>query len=851
MTGRGEAVTIGTEAVLRALETTRWARFISYRPADGQTVHLNPPRFCWPYLPEIVPAEPLPGGKLPDLLYTLQIAADRDFSRVLQQAGPTTINFYNLLKPLPKPGRYWWRVIYRWPDGNVIASRTRCFVIAEDAAVWDRSRIRSKWTASEHPRVIFNEANIEALRKLASTHPLSKAVFAESLRQAERTLASRWWHKMPPSDRVGGPELAVKYGLSDRFAFLRIAREMANVAFVYMITADGKYLSVIDRLLKFCEYPPGGWSSPEGAGGNEDCCQITEYLALMYDWLYRHLTDQQRKIVLEAIRWRTEHTINNFSWRLGKGQRKRLHNVGLSEASHVYEDFMDTLVAGLAAWEDGPIFKLTYDLAVNYLIGVNTSYGTDGTHNEGPGYGNSKMLWLMHATAYYDMSLPELDLHKNPYYASMAEFFRWIVPLGLKRSCWGNGSAKEGYILGNRTCNALVLAWMLGDGRIWHHYLESCRYMGRDLVYDRPWIAYALPHFYQQPRPQPETGGVRTWQEGGWVVAMRHSPAEYDKWQENVGVIFVARPKGGYQHSFFCDGSFQFFAYGQDLTSGGGSTGNKDVFAYHAMSHNTVLINGLGQAQPLHWRISNFTRSILPMRAARLAAFQAKGDVAYFAADLTSAYLSKPRRVAHWWGTFGEAYQARPLPPIEYYHRHVLFIKNRYLLVLDDIKLAEPHSATFTWLYHVPRADGVNYDAKTATLKYDVNGIRCMLRHLPLSGPLSFEDRQGQAGAVNPITGEDYRSTLRGDPGEHHFWFTTRHATNRQIFAVVIYPLKKGEAWPRIEMPDANQIKIAGPEGTQTIDLHGGPGDISVDLASLRRAIRAQFNQPRTRDIAD
>ena len=46
---------IGQESRVPADPRQEYARFVRFRPADGQVVTLNPPRFSWPYVQTIIP----------------------------------------------------------------------------------------------------------------------------------------------------------------------------------------------------------------------------------------------------------------------------------------------------------------------------------------------------------------------------------------------------------------------------------------------------------------------------------------------------------------------------------------------------------------------------------------------------------------------------------------------------------------------------------------------------------------------------------------------------------------------------------------------------------------------------
>ena len=49
---RCEPIRIGAEAVVRENPRSRYSRYVNWRPSDGETVNLNPPRITWPYSPD-------------------------------------------------------------------------------------------------------------------------------------------------------------------------------------------------------------------------------------------------------------------------------------------------------------------------------------------------------------------------------------------------------------------------------------------------------------------------------------------------------------------------------------------------------------------------------------------------------------------------------------------------------------------------------------------------------------------------------------------------------------------------------------------------------------------------------
>ncbi|MFW5867281.1 MAG: DUF4962 domain-containing protein, partial [Armatimonadota bacterium] len=122
-------IMLGPEAAVAEDARQVHPRFVGFRPADGQTVDLNPPRMSWPWYQDVLPGES-PAG---DRLFTLQIASTPDFTDPEVIAEEVGVNFYNFLPPLEGAETWYWRVAYDAGTENEQWSEARSFTIAEDA----------------------------------------------------------------------------------------------------------------------------------------------------------------------------------------------------------------------------------------------------------------------------------------------------------------------------------------------------------------------------------------------------------------------------------------------------------------------------------------------------------------------------------------------------------------------------------------------------------------------------------------------------------------------------------------------------------------------------------------------
>ena len=811
-------VRIGPEAIVPESPRSHYSRYVNWRPADGETVRLNPPRMSWPYWPDWP-------NDFRDALYTftLQFSPHSDCSNpVVDVTCP--YNFYNMLPALGVgQNRWYWRVGYRAGHGRIEWSKIRSFIISKDAVVWDRSHLAKPGLARiGHPRILFNTENIDRIRKLARTDIGSKAALHHLRDQADRIMQKPWWRDFPATDRAPEP----------RQEFYTIADDLATVCFVWRMTGDDQYAGVKSRAVTWASYPPGGRASPEGLGGdgNEDATHGNEFLALLFDWLYPDLTSNERQIMIESLEWRVDHIMNKFSWKNRNRRDKQtgeplVRASGMSGmiSSHGYEAAMGTAVCGLALYEHSEIGRQWYDLILNYLIGITCGHGFDEAWNEGPGYGTSKCKWLMNATMYFDTTLPQANLSRNPFYERIGEFFRRIIPVGMTHNAWGNQANAS---RNNHLAHFRKFAYLTGDGRF---LLNWQQYGGDEFSTFRPWIEYVLPAYYDKPQLEPDHESIGLFPVAGWGMAATGPPSLRSTFENGLGVIFQCRPRGGYGHSFNSDGSFQLHAYGQMLNHGGGSSANRDAYAYHTMSHNTILVDGLGQAQPSAGQLHPYY--------GRIAAFSRGEDYVYFAGDATGCYPRKPGDYSRWSLPLHEVYRKRALPHLERFIRHVLFLHGRYFIVYDDLSSSKP--ATYTWLYHILPQDPFKFDENTFTVDYAVGDINVRLRHLASPEGLNLDDRVGMEAFVNPFTREDYRNWRRGNIlCGHNLWVSNAVPARQWRFLTVIYPAPKGQTIPVIERLDGSTVRVAN--DVVSFDPHSPyahNADLIVDTSAIAVAL--------------
>ena len=244
---------------------------------------------------------------------------------------------------------------------------------------------------------------------------------------------------------------------------------------------------------------------------------------------------------------------------------------------------------------------------------------------------------------------------------------------------------------------------------------------------------------------------------------------------------------------------------------------NRDRHANDSMSHNTVLVNGIGQHQDRVYR---------QKRAAHISAFEKGEDYVYWVGDATNAYQKAP-------------YLKRFL-------RHVLFVKERYFVIFDDLEVSEDHPSKFQWLYHFYPETDLKFDSETFQFDYQIGETRVKMAHIAGIGDLDFEDRGGMDGLINPVTGTDYSEKWK-EAGErknrklpvfaHNLWISNVAPASKRHFLVVIFPYRDGEPEPRITRLDDLTVRVEYPNSSDTISFDRNSTnqpDIVVDYEAVR-----------------
>jgi len=501
----------------------------------------------------------------------------------------------------------------------------------------------------------------------------------------------------------------------------------------------------------------------------------------------------------------------------------RTSSIAVLCGSHPYENLMVTTAGALAICDESEVARRALELIIHYIIGITNGFGEDECWNEGAGYGNGKMKWLMDATWYLQTALPALNLGKNEAYSAYCDFFARLTPIGAQHTSFGNRGINERDWCTSRITNFRRVAILRHDAVAMQNWLDTRRRLSdlgvENTIPYSPWVDYVLPYYGKEPKPRVERRTAKLFPLEGWVTVSSAPPSDYDAQKNAVSMTFHCRPRGGYSHSFRSENAFDIHAYGETIAVGGGTTSNQSYFADSTMSHNTILVNGKGQL--------GSKGGGTPI-CGRIIAYREGKDFVYWAGDATPAYGA-------------ESGLAR-------FIRHVVFVKNQYFVIFDDLRTNPDSPATFQWLYHITPFVPLEFDRDTFAIRYTVGKTRVILRHMANTDQLTFRDLRGAKGMVNPITGEDLTrmdKLLRAENGEikvpppldaHHIWISTTKPEKRMQFLSVIVPYRDGESEPKISPAGKLAVKVRFRRAENMISFSNARrADIVVDAEGIAR----------------
>jgi hypothetical protein len=559
---------------------------------------------------------------------------------------------------------------------------TSLLAFALGVAVW----APQDWVAKvrkEHPRLLATTADFERLRQLVQTDEQAREFYQRLKSQADRICQ----------------ELPSRYEIPDGLRLLATSRRVLlrvyTLALLYRLDGDRRYLERAWRELEAAANFPD-WNPRHFL----DTAEMAHAFAIGYDWLFSDWTDEQRRILREAM------VTKGLQPALGAYREKRWWSTARHNWNQVCNGGIG--MAALALLDELPdLCGEILNHALQSLQIPMREFAPDGAWGEGPGYWN-------YATSYNCVFLAALETAVG-------------TDLGLSQV---DGFAETGlfpiYITGptGRTFNFADG----GDGT-----LRAPQMFWLARKFNRPVYAWyarstASPHpldllwFDKQGNDaQAEGLPLDKYFRRVEVVTMRTA------WNDR-NAIFVGFKAGDnkFNHSHLDIGTFVLDAMGHrwalDLGADNynlpGFFGAQrwTYYRLRAEGHNTLVINPSQEPDQD------------PRAEAKIVRFVSQPDRAFAIADLTSAYAKH-----------GAEKVMRGI---------LLDRQRREVIVQDEVTLKQ--AGDVWWFLHTPAQVQLSEDGKTATLTQGTATLRAVLLS-PKDARFAVMDAKPLPTSPNPL----------------------------------------------------------------------------------------------------
>ena len=596
----------------------RFERDAKYNPLDGVRVSYS--------------AKPLISWRAAAGAEKYRVACLRDGKTVL--SSETDRPYFVPVKPLD-PGLYVFKMT-ALPSAKEIAEES--ILVPDPCHTWTMPEYDfAGFAAMKHPR----------LKRLA-------AYWNPDVELARRRGLAFQKLKLPPNPlpyRDGAdPKLRARiewYGQVGGGVINRAGSNLQTVGQAAVLTGDPELIANAKRLaLEIAQtWDPNGGSSMKNT--DLHAASVLRGISWCYDAAYNDMTPEERKIVADCIRVRcTQYWNNIFPFRLNESQ------------NHPW-DRVEAAAFGALALAEEPGMEMRYNYCANiYAYRILPSLGFKGENNEGLKYWSYGFGLAMRFidTARYTVGL---SFFSHPWLKYTARFPMYGMPAGGVILSFGDNGRPNHAGVGplNRPFTGKLAAAADDPAALWY-----AGYAEKEGVLAKPPVAELVPQSIAYEHLG--MGIFNTFLADG---------------RENVALAFHSgKYFAGHQHAD--QNSFMLNAYGDKLAIDGGyydhyNSRHFKAYSVQTQAHNTVLVNGKGQA------------------------LRKEG-----ADGVMTGYFDSP----HFGYVAGDASNPKLYHgQIDRFDRDIVFFKPDFVAVYD--RLVAPKPAKFQWLLHSHSDKPIDY----------------------------------------------------------------------------------------------------------------------------------------------
>ncbi|MBT3374673.1 MAG: DUF4962 domain-containing protein [Lentisphaerae bacterium] len=756
-------------------------------PPDGEVAITNPPSLIWRADSQAV-------------AYTVEFCRVETFGRDVIRVDGVDMPFYNHSAPLAN-GTWHWRYFVLDRDGHRSEpGPVRSFVVTPESVllpVPPTPQILASMPA--HPRIYVTPDALEEFRarrtgaaREAWRHLRHRA--DGYLRAAERKLDLQPMPENPGSARKqvfyvkdGTPFVPKGY----RSRELNADAGRANVlSFAYLISGDTTYAEAAKKWLLFVA-PFRMDYHLEDRGQHDTVVYNYEYglkgVALAFDRLYEHLSESERRQVLDHIDY---HGDNAYRW-----CRTRLKLHLNYQNSHGQQCMHALLTTALAVATDSLRAAEWCDWLIRQYVNRIAWGGNDGGYSEGQTYGH-KFQFILDGLLALD-SATGIDVFKKARMRNSGDFWLYCMSLNYWWNHWGDvysllypmvGNSADGYIAG-------LLAHKTGNRALkWYSDTVVCNPAHMPFRYTSSTDL--------KPKPPIDIAQARLFPEVGQIAA-------YDRFYDHRSsrIFFRSSPWGSHSHAHADQNGFVLHAGGEIMACDAGYyTYCGDTYhrqwSVSTKAHNSILVNGEGQPKSI----------------------DSKGEVTAFFNTPTHCLFT---------GSAAAAYPEQ----LGAFDRTVLFIRPGVFVVHDELVAQEP--SVFSWVLNAFQE--VQVDESKATLVVRQQEERLRVQHL---APQNLTYSQSNDRPF-PLKTKRFCRVTEAFPQHHHVRVTTTEKRkNERILAVMdAFQEQSGPVLSdleRLETDDILGVRFRAADGIETVLFRSQAAEKSspVSLAGIESDAR-------------
>lgn len=624
-----------------------------------------------------------------------------------------------------------------------------CAAEANVALSWVLSLRDEGWLeipfTAEHPRLLFTRSDLNAIRqKIKSGFP--QQVWKSILNDCDKFLTLPP-PQLPPSSSCPAGANDCWYDTADSTIM-----RMQYLALAYIISGDARYAAkakdITWALLSWAPWIDPGEEMQVNPGVPDLLAgHITAGVAITYDWLFDYLTAEERDFIRTVVAERGaeplyQASISGVAW---------WHDSSHNNHNAITHGGMG--LAGLAFLGEHPNASKWVGLAASKIWKYFDSGGKNG------GWGEGLHYWaygLVESVLFADAlrRVTKVDLYKSSFLRETPYFPMYLMSPGLERHV----NFGDSWLGGVSWVATLMLRLSSEYG---NSYGQAFFNMLRDKYGDDTVTGDAMPFaliWYDEsvkPKPLDDLPPSRLFEGLGWVVVR-------SGWGPNA-ILLAFKSGPNWSHGHADQNNFILEAFGEplivDLGAGTYSVGydNGPTLDYHQASvgHNVILFDGQGQLDPRSGWAQPPNGEIITFQT-----YPGFESYEYMVGDASAAYSQ----------------------PVKFI-RQIVLVQHRFLLILDTVEA--PHPSRFQWLAHT-----------TGELETERNEIRITKGNVLLTMKL--------------LLPENFDSHVYHDQNSQIEWsreepaprleVSTQEPATTGTFLVVLYPVKSGEAPPKISL---------------------------------------------------